>query len=379
MKNPHVVAAISAALLVGFFSGRIGSATRGASITTDGGDGETDHGPLKTRVAERSSVGNVSGPKTRLRTEIDKSSSGRMPAMVFRALETGDPVLREQLLASLLGRMDASNFQEMLDEVMRVSNETGREHTSDWILMNVRAGQVAGIAAMQSWKEKGLNSEAALKTFYGWANTDPAAAREWMEQQRDLDPDRMSKFLNALTSGAVVHDPDRAKELFASLPEENRLDCLRDFTSSLVDNVGKDGTVDWLVSLQQTDKDSPYTQKVTMTVFDRLLWSGANRQNAVSMVTDLERLSTVMPIDEGWIVRGMGQIRDRKTTGGIELLDQLAQSPVFKNQQLTDRAWVSAVDFAIKRNPAAVGSWLAANPNSPIHQKVAETYGQTVK
>lgn len=121
-----------------------------------------------------------------------------------------------------------------------------------------------------------------------------------------------------------------------------------------------------------TGASDPYIQKAGTSLFDRILWSGANRQNAASMVRDLEQLSGVFPHEEDWLTRGMGQIRDRRTIGGVELLDELSRSPVFKDRPITQRQWNSAVDYALQRDPTAVDKWLVENPGSPIHPTVLE-------
>ncbi|MBX3741929.1 MAG: hypothetical protein KF712_13115 [Akkermansiaceae bacterium] len=113
-------------------------------------------------------------------------------------------------------------------------------------------------------------------------------------------------------------------------------------------------------------------RRAATSLFDRILWSGANRRNAASLARDLESLITTFPDDADWTTRGMGQIRDRKVTGGIELLDELARGPVFKGKEFSQRQWNSAVDFALQRDHAAVDRWLKENPDSPIHAQVLE-------
>ena len=93
--------------------------------------------------------------------------------------------------------------------------------------------------------------------------------------------------------------------------------------------------------------------------------------DAKVMVADMERLSSIMPINEAWINRGMGQIRDRKTTGGIELLDQIARSPKLSGIPLGESVWENAVGHAMQRDAKAVADWLSKNPDSPIHAVIS--------
>lgn len=78
-----------------------------------------------------------------------------------------------------------------------------------------------------------------------------------------------------------------------------------------------------------------------------------------------------MPINEAMINRGMGQIRDRKITGGIELIDQIVRSPSLNGITLGKTVWENAVGHALQRDEKAVADWLSKNPDSPIHSVVS--------
>ncbi len=354
------------ALAVGFFTGRMSSGGRGGS-PLDAAAANT----VRNFPGERPQSANE-GAARKGRVDQDRTPPAAGTRAVSHALQAVDPVARTQLMARLLAKMDAGNFRDLLAEAERASTELGREHNEDWILMSIRAGQVGGTSAMDEWKTKGLDAEPAVNTFYGWATADPVAALKWLEQQGEISPGARAKLLNALTTGAVAFDPDHAEKLLASLPEVDRMNCLRGFTASIVDSGGRAAAIDWLASVQSADKDGAYPKSVEKQVFDRFMLTGAHRGSAAAMVTALEQLAPVLPLDESWIVRGMGQILQMRATGGIEMMDQIAKSPVLQDLPLTDRAWQSAVGNAIQRNPDAVGKWLADHPTSPIFGKVSE-------
>jgi len=373
MKRSHLIAALLSTLAMGFFVGRVSSAGAGGDESGKGGaDGKASK--LRTRVGERPATERPDTLNARLRQDIRSMPTNRIPDLVFRALETGDPILRRQFMSDLYARMDLSNYQEMMDQILEVSNATAREYPDEFLLMSMRAGQIAGRSVMEDWKKKDIGSEAASKSFTGWAHVDPAAAQAWLESQSDLNPKERNKLLNSLITGAMVFDPAKATQMLSSMPEADRDLCMSTFTNQIVQTAGKDAGVEWLSSLRNGDPQ--FAQRAATSIFDRILWSGANRLNASAMTKDLEVLSSVVEIDENWIVRSMGQIRDRKPIGGIELLDQIARNPTLKDVPLTDRAWNSAVKFALERNRAAVSTWLQDNTDSPIYERVAQMSGQ---
>ncbi len=370
MRNGTIAAGLLVTLSAGFMAGRITSST--GTAHDSGGGTHRQAAKLKTRVAERPLVERPSTPGARLKQEIRAQSADRIPQLVFRALETGDPILRRQLMSDLYSRMDPSNYREMMNQILEISNATAREYPEEYLLMSMRAGQIAGQAVMEDWKKDGITCEAASRSFTGWAQVDQEGARRWLEANPDLDGSTRNKLFNAMLTGAMINDPASATRLYGSLQGEDRERALATFTNQLVQVAGKESGVKWLHELKANGGDDPYVRRAATSLFDRILWSGANRRNATSLARDLENLMTTFPDDTDWTTRGMGQIRDRKVTGGIELLDELARGPVFKGKEFSQRQWNSAVDFALQRDHAAVDRLLAENPDSPIHAQVRE-------
>ncbi len=377
MRTSHAVCAVTAALLIGFFSGRAAPAktTEQGRELAKASDGDRPT-RLKTRSSERGASGvSDNSQGGRLRQEIRTAAPKDLASILFRSLEVPDPILRRQLVLELYARMDASNFAEMVDSVARVSLETGRENNDEWLVANTRAGQVGGAAAMEKWNKPGLRTtDQGRQTMWGWASVDPDAAKRWLDAATDLSPGERAALLGCVTSGAVNCDPERAKKMLADLPEQERMSCVTPFIRHLVQNTGKEGAMDWLKSVVSSENGTAYSRRVSEQVFDKLIWSGANQHNAVSMTGDLERISSVVSIDENWIVRSMGQIRDRKPVGGIELLDQISRNPSLKDIPLGNRAWNSAVRYAMEKDRGAVASWIEANPTSPIYGRVVEMF-----
>ncbi len=358
------------ALALGFFSGRLSSGGSAAS------------GDEKKNAARSGSGGGGAGMEDFDRAGEEATRRGGRgrapqapsPKMVFRTFQTVDPVLRTQLLGNMMAKMDASNFREMLAEVERMATEQGREHNEAWTLMNMRAGQVAGLEAMEAWRKQGIDSNPGVETLYGWANADPDAARKWLEQQPELDGPGRGKLLNMLCTGAVAYDRNRAQEIFAALPEQDRMGMLKNFTMAIVDSGGREAAIEWMNSVQAADKDADYTKAVEKQVFDRFMLTGAHRSSPAAMVDAMEDLAAHISFNEGWVQRGMGQIRGGM--GGLEMLDLISRSPALKDLSLvSDGALQNAVGQA-RGNPQALQAWLAEHADSPIHEKVSGMAGQ---
>jgi hypothetical protein len=367
--KPQTILTLFCVLLMGFWIGRFSSPS---VISGDDPDDSAEGGPFRTRARERHSNPAPNTAFARLRKEIRSAPTSHCDTLLRKALETPDPFERRALFDELMARMDGSNFLEMSAAPARVSLETGRDNHAEWLLVHARAGQVAGPEAMARWTELGaLGGPRAERTLWGWATQDPEAARKWLDEQADLPDSLRQRLFSTIMNGALINDPDRAIGLFGSLPEAVRVSKADEFVGAFVQHLGKDRAIEWLACVSASELESKYGQSLTRSVFDKAMWAGANQTNAMVMVADMERLQSIMPINEALINRGMGQIRDRKITGGIELLDQIARSPTLNRIPLGEAAWSNAVGHALQRDPAAVAKWLAENPDSPIHPVVS--------
>lgn len=368
MRGTHIAGVVLLALAIGFFSGRLSSGGSGGSADEKKNAGRGGAGGGGLEDFDRA------GAEATRRGGRGKAPQAPSPKMVFHTFQTVDPVLRTQLLGNMMAKMDSNNFRDMLAEVERMATELGREHNEAWTLMNMRAGQVAGVTAMEAWRKQGIDSNPGVETLYGWATADPDAARKWLEEQPELNGGGRAKLLNMLCTGAVAHDRFRAQEIFAGLPEQDRMGGLRNFTMAIVDSGGREAAIEWMNSVQAADKEAPYTKAVEKQVFDRFMLTGAHRSSPAAMVDAMEDLAPHIAFDEGWLQRGMGQIRG--SMGALEMLDRISRSPVLKDLPLVSDATLQNAVGAARKNPEAFERWMAENADSPIHGKAAELAGQ---
>jgi hypothetical protein len=357
-------------VLLGRVSGSFGTSSRD---TEDGAEGDS----FRTRVSERDATAVSDTPFARLRKEIRTAPPDQCATLLRRGLETVDPFERRALFDELMTRMDASNFLEMSMAPARDSLETGRDNNAEWLLVHTRAGQVAGAKAMSHWAEQSaLADPRAERTLWGWASQDPEAARKWLGEQADLPEGLRERLFLAIMKGAIVNDPQRAIALLESLPDEDRALMSEPFVSAFVEQLGKDRAIEWLRAVRTSEPESQYGQRLTLYVFDKTMWAGANQADARVMVADIERLASIMSINEAWIKRGMDQIHVRKTTGGIELIDQIVRSPTLSRIPLGESVLSNAVGYAKQRDRVAVAKWLSENKDSPIHSVVSSMAGE---
>lgn len=376
MKTPLIVGAMAFALAMGILIGRMSheSGGRRNGETTSAQNGER---PGRTRASDRQEKANFFSDTQRLRNDIRKASPEALSALVYRALELSDPLERRQLLLDIFSRMDAGNFEAMIREAERNSLETSRNNYDEWAVMLVRAGQVGGEEAMAIWSgDLRRNWDQLMKTMQGWASTDPDAAMRWIERN-NLPPQSRANLIGALMAGSIAKEGVQALSILDSFSEPDRLTSVQWTTQFLAQSSGKDALMDWMKSANAKYPDTPYANKVTDSVFDKVVWSGANQFNVPSVVADLERISSIIPMDDARLARAIAQVKSREPVRGIDLLDQLTRSPLMANRRPSPMLVQQATEAAIKRERNQVEKWLAANPGSPIYGQVSEALEKT--
>lgn len=372
MNQRNTVWVIFGTLLMGYVAG---FSTPRASPEADGKTTEpANERRSRQRETGRSGAENDHSPTVRLSQDIRKLASQKLPPLVYQTLEVGDPILRQQLLSDLIARMDADNFRAMTDELSRVSLETGRAHDNEWKLIHMRAGQVAGAAAMETPHQNGRkNLNESAFSMQGWASADPAAAKQWIDQRTDLSLSERARLINALVKGSLVRNPEQAASILASLPEKDRLDNVKPFTGELIMNTGKEGAIAWIKSVNSAEPDSDFAKLVTDQVFEKLVWAGANQEKNATIVADLEQLSAVIPINADRVDQALNQLRRDNPVAGIELMDGILRSRTFGGLEFSSMAW-GRVDEVISTHPAAVAKWLQNHPDSPLQRSVGDAF-----
>lgn len=373
MRNSTVAIALIATLAVGVLIGRMG----GSSILGEKEGQATGADRLsnsRQRVSERrqDTPAPALTAQQRFREEIRKAPSDKLPDLVFRALELGDPLERRQLLLEIFARMDAGNFEEMIRESERSSLETSRNNYDEWAMMLVRSGQVAGQAAMEVWSADPKNNwDQLAKTMQGWASADPDAAMRWYREQ-EFQPNTRTNMIGAMIAGALSKDRAHAMAMLASLPEEERLNSIQQITFHLVQNQGKEGAIDWMKTVNSATPGTPYANKVADAVLDKVVWAGSNLNSIPTVVSDLERYSSAMPVDDNRLARAIMQVRSRGAVRGIELLEQLTTSSLLQSKPPSQMLLDQAVGHAVKNDRAGTEKWLQTNAASPLAQQVRQ-------
>lgn len=316
----------------------------------------------------------------RLRQEIRRASPAALAGLTYQALETPDNQLRQQLVLEALSHVDESNWKEVMEQFAKITRETGRTHDHLWKEALTVLGKNAGPAVMEEWRRTGLAKTEVVSWsgIYGWAMKDPQAAGAWLDDVGSSEPDQRQRLLPALVAGMALTNSTKAMELLASLPAEERANCVGHFTWNLVQNEGIDRAVDWMVEVKRaaagSDND-PYARQVMNEVMGKLFATAGERGGADEIAARLERIHAAVPLDEAVLAQHMGKVQGAT---GLALLDQLAQGKIFQGGISSSSLLPVTVSRAVSSAPEQCVQWFGQNAASPVHDAAALTACQVL-
>jgi hypothetical protein len=308
-----------------------------------------------------------SGPE-RLRRELRAAKSDQLPDLVYRVLQIADPLERKEMLLEALKKSDASNSLAIINEFERITRETGRIQPDIWRMALFAAGRKDGAHLLDVWKAEGKEASSAKVrvTLEGWAFESPQAAMAWLDESDHARVIGRELLYGSVLSGAVLHDIDQGIKMMAEVPVAERRACIGDFTWSLVQNGGLDRAVEWMLEVQRTSAatESEYARAVENEVFSRITGASEGTSGAKEAAARLLQIHRVRPISNEQIVRSVSKMQG---TWGLDLIAQLAATPVLSDPGATDQALFSVVSH---KPPQVMRKWLDENPSSPLNTQI---------
>lgn len=283
----------------------------------------------------------------------------------FEVLRKSDSLARLTMWTELI--MNASDAE--LREIGAAAHAwymTGGVVGREVELLDYRHGQVLGSEMFDNLTKdsNGKVSLSRLRNMRGWASVSPDEARAWLEELPDGT--LKSKLRDAWFGGLVAESPERAAELFTSLPPENRGQNLDKLYSSLHRFEGMDSVVDWFMDTAGGDGiDGVNLHQAFRALTWRLGALGAGDPGAVEEV--LLR-PEVAPFLTGGAFAGATRNAAGHNPGRvIDLIAELSER--VEEGELRDMRHM--VSQTVKQSTLStihnLGHWLQENPDHPLY------------
>lgn len=194
-----------AGVLIGFGLGR---SSKPDSVQRAELEGASTTNPPKERAPQ--SLTGVPTDRNRSRND----SFGE----IKRAIEESDPVTSTRRFAAGLELLTAAQAAQAA-EVLWTTPADSREMNERKRLLGYRWGQLAGAKSVEfAQAQTGKGKLAAISAaLAGWASSDPAAAKGWIDDQ--VDPGVRMLYDVALVDGWARHDPAATSDYVIGMPK----------------------------------------------------------------------------------------------------------------------------------------------------------------
>ena len=370
MKKPILIHALWAAVAVlAFMFGRTDSSSlpRGAEPALPSASANVAAEP-----AERSAA--ADGPRAGAAPD-GSAATDELRARLFAALEEPNSLTRLRRVMDFFATLDAATWETAYAGMIIETIQTGRTHDLEWRLMLQRSGEVGGARAMERFFKEG-NRFASSLVLTGWGAADPVAARAWVEAL-PAGAARQA-FIGDLVDGMVQRDPALASALLASLPPEERAAYGGKLIRGTIQHGGYAVATAVLDEVRRAeagrDADSETSsQAMFATLADCILssnWKAKTPQAACLWIGQHAAPGDLQP---DLLTHAAG---DWARLEPVHALDWVQSLGTRLDGETAQRGVGGVVEQWVKKDASAAGLWLNANPDHPLHDRVAYAYAE---
>ena len=229
-----------------FFAGfLVGSLQKSAS--TDRQNARETTAPRKSLSAIESPNGSSThSSKGLIKGDWLNAANATTEEKAFTIMRLNDPMERQAMMMDFIMNANAAELRE-IGAAAKAWYNTGGVVGREVEGLGYRQGQVLGREMFDQMTKdpNGKLHVGRLRNMNGWASTSPDEARAWLEELPEGTV--KSQLRDAWFKGLVADSPEKAAELFSSLPIENRSRSIGALYSSLHRFGGMDSVVDWFM------------------------------------------------------------------------------------------------------------------------------------
>mgnify|MGYP000492366051 CR=1 FL=1 len=294
---------------------------------------------------------------------IRHAKSADLPNVLYRVLTEPEPLERHNLMLDAFDRMDSTNWMGMYLQFAKITADTGRDQHGEWNMAIIRTGQVAGGDAVEyHWSQ---NAQQASSAIYGWAQVNPNAAMQWLDEKGTSDPQMRARLLHAVLSGQALANPDLAITTMKGLPKEERAALVAGVATNIIQSAGNDKTIEWMINVNRefAETDKAYVDRVSSEVLTRLAKSATWRNGVPVLAEKIGRIHSRMPLQSYQVMEIFSHLHNTEPLG---LIDELHRRKTITNIDEYQGVIRSVAKRVRDRSPEQYDAWIESHPESPL-------------
>jgi RNA polymerase sigma factor (sigma-70 family) len=297
-----------------------------------------------------------SAVKVQATSEAPATSRDEAAAQMGRALRTNDPILRTRRFIDVLALMTPENGQAYLDGWLKYCSDN-RTPADQAQLFNRRVGQVLGKVVTGNrtgtpGDMRGNGGGAVRDQFLGWMDTDPGAAKAW------LDGLKNEAFREAMVGPwlevTARQNPAAAAAWLRTLPEDLQRRYAQQMVKSLRESRPAQEVGDWFTGIASENADTLHAVWLC-TAWDTLMWSVTETKGIGPEAIRLFEQHAGQPYaDSSWGERIAGKFLASDPPNGLVWTLRMAARPeVSDSDAFLSRA---AATVSAEKLPAVIAS-----------------------
>jgi len=220
-----------------------------------------------------------------------------------------------------------------------------------------------GSKNIESGLPPGRLGEHHRRNMRGWADTDPQAARAWLDAL-DESPAKRA-LLESWFQGVTVSRAAQAAEVFPTLSDTTRSAVLPSLIDAIQREQGTAGVVQWFDQTATRSGSGVPVQKA----FEKLTWMVGQEADvkpdvALTFLRDPAHAPFLTPSSVNTTLRNISS----KSPGTVvEVLGEIAGGPHAFNDAQVREVLQQTAQNAKRKDLNTLGEWLKANPAHPLH------------
>ena len=297
----------------------------------------------------------------------------------FSQVTEAPGLARSALLESLIGRLTPGNWKEVF-EVMWSARLEGMisEREEQWFLQ--RAGEVAGVAAMERFKPadpvKDWDTNSGRHAMRGWAQADPASAMAWLEAQPEGN--YRTGMAQGFVRGVAAQDPKAALHATSLLAPQHQEWLMNSLLKAEEAPHCMPFIQNWLAS-DALNATEPEAMRIRSQVFGSLvetqtkvLWNDRDGSRLTQWVEQFAGRDFVSAPALSRLAENLAGRMDAPRV--MELLDRMAV-PIFRGQpdpvRMVMQRWS-------RQDAGAAQGWLNDHREAPSYDAAAVAFMQSI-
>ena len=297
--------------------------------------------------------------------------------LTTQILEISDPIERREGVYEITRSLSSGDQVVAVAKAFtELTRTTGRVHNREWSDFLFSSGRLLGADAIN--KLTAFENRPGFRTkvaFGGWASSDPAAALQWVEDNKDsLQGDRYESYQSLVVSNAATAGIAKAEQMLRSMPPEVQVSATRGFVSGLIQAQGINGSLNYYETFPAEEQGNTALSTATRdAILYRIERAALYRNGVEDYATQAARLHQVQPFEVSELsdmTRGLRGAAGESLTNRLDFIEAASQFASLSQDEVSELITNGGISEAISSEAENFSKWIDQHQDSGIYDSL---------